>query len=282
MKSPAHGETFFMPKLIQFYRLVNVLSLDVVFGATVGALFFSKIFSVVIGPFELITLGCTVWVVYTADHLRDAKNLRHQASTDRHRFHQRHFKTLSKVLSGVIILNAFATVFIQKQVLLWGVVLAMAVCIYLVAHRSLKFLKEFFIATLYTCGVLLPSIVMTHEEINLSHYLLVFHFSLLALINLLLFSWFDRELDQQDRNHSFVTIVGEEVTRKIIWLLIVIQTLLTLLQIYWGQYPQAAILLGAAGMMFVVIMIFRKSLGHHDYYRFFGDAAFIIPILYLV
>jgi 4-hydroxybenzoate polyprenyltransferase len=271
-----------MSKLFQFYRIINVLSLDVVVGAVVSALFFSKIFSVVTGPFELIALGCTVWLVYTADHLRDAKNLKHQASTDRHRFHQRHYKTLSKVLLGVVALDAFATVFIQKEVLLWGVVLATAVGIYLVVHRSLKFLKEFFIATLYTCGIVLPSVAMTHQEINLIHYLLIFHFFILALINLLLFSWFDRELDQQDRHHSFVTITGEKVTGKIIWLLIVLQLLLTLLQIYWGQYLQAAILLGSAGLIFVVIMIFRKSFRHHDYYRFVGDAAFIIPILYLI
>ncbi len=251
-------------------------------GAVVSALFFSKIFSVVTGPFELIALGCTVWIIYTADHLRDAKNLKHQASTDRHRFHQRHYKTLSKILLGVVTLDAFATVFIQKEVLLWGVVLATAVGIYLVAHRSLKFLKEIFIATLYTCGIVLPSLAMTYEAIKLTHYLLIFHFFILALINLLLFSWFDRELDQQDRHHSFVTIVGENVTRKVIWLLIIIQSLLTLLQIYWGQDIQAAILLGAAGFIFALIIVFRKALRRHDYYRFFGDAAFFVPILYLI
>lgn len=271
-----------MSRIFRFYRLINVLSLDVVAGAIVGALFFSRIFSVVVRPYELIALGCTVWIIYTADHLRDAKNLKHRASTDRHQFHQLHYKILTKVLAGVIIVDAFAALLMKMEVLLWGIVLAAAVAVYLFMHRSLKFLKEIFIATLYTCGILLPSLSLTREDVNLMHYLIIFHFAILALINLLLFSWFDRELDQQDRQHSFVTIVGERITTIIIWLLIVVQSLLMLVQIYQGQNDRAAILLGMMGLLFVVIIIFNKPLGKNDYYRFLGDAVFIVPILYLL
>lgn len=271
-----------MSKIFQIYRLINVLSLDVVAGAIVGALFFSKLFSVVVRPYEMIALGCTVWIIYTADHLRDAKNLKHRASTDRHQFHQRHYKILTKVVAGVIIVDAFVTLFIQTEVLLWGMVLAAAVAVYLLIHQSLKFLKEIFIAALYTCGILLPSLSVTQEDVNLMDYLIIFHFAILALINLLLFAWFDRELDQQGRQHSFVTIVGERKTTIVIWLLIVIQSILMLLQVYHGQNNQAAILLGAMGLLFVVIMIFNRPLRQNDYFRFVGDAVFIVPILYLL
>jgi len=185
-------------------------------------------------------------------------------------------------LAGVIIVDTFAALFIKMEILLWGIALAAAVAVYLLMHRSLKFLKEIFIATLYTCGILLPSLSVTREDVNLMHYLIIFHFAILALINLLLFSWFDRELDQQDRQHSFVTMVGERITTIIIWLLIIVQSLLMLMQIYNGQNDRAAILLGMMGLLFVVIIIFNRPLGKNDYYRFVGDAVFIVPILYLL
>lgn len=271
-----------MFKVIQSYRILSVLSLDVVAGAIAGALFFAKIFSVVIRPCELIALGFTVWIIYTADHLRDAKSLDHRASTDRHHFHQVHYYKLIKVLVVIILLDAAAVVFIPTQVILWGVVLVTAVSVYLVVHRSLGFFKEVFVAMMYTGGIILPTLSMTRIDVNVIHYLLILHFSILALINLLMFSWFDRELDQRDRQQSFVTIIGERVTGKFIWLLVFIQLLLTLVQLYWRQYNWAALLLGTMGLMLFAIFLFRKSLEKQDYYRFLGDAVFIIPIFYLV
>src|SRR5688572_9142526 len=94
-----------MPGLIRFYRLMNILSIDVVAGATVSALFFAKIFDVQVRPFGLLALGVTVWAIYTLDHLRDAKKIRHEASTERHRFHQRHFKVLTVLLCAAVLID---------------------------------------------------------------------------------------------------------------------------------------------------------------------------------
>jgi hypothetical protein len=71
---------------------MNILSLDVVAGAVAGALFFGEILQVQLSFSVLTALGLTVWIIYTLDHLRDAKQILNVASTDRHRFHQEHFK----------------------------------------------------------------------------------------------------------------------------------------------------------------------------------------------
>ena len=271
-----------MLKAIRIYRVFNHLSLDVVVGAIVGALFFARIFSVVITSYALIALGLTVWIIYTADHLLDAKKLDQQASTERHKFHQQHFNTLIPVLSVIIILDAITIFFIQREVLGWGVVLAFIVFVYLVFHGSLKFLKEIFIAILYTCGVLLPSLSITRAGLNSAHYILIFQFSILALINLLMFSWFDREGDQRDMRYSFATVAGERNTKISICILLIIEGLLTALQWHLDELKIPALVLGLMGLMLLAIFVFRSIFARHDYYRYLGDAVFILPVIYLL
>jgi len=62
-------------KLGRIYQFINVLSLDVVAGAMVSALFFARIFKVQILPWGVLALGLTVWTIYTTDHLVDAKRV---------------------------------------------------------------------------------------------------------------------------------------------------------------------------------------------------------------
>lgn len=270
-----------MTDLIKSYRLLNALSLDVVVGALVCSLFFSRIFLVTLKTWELIALGFTVWIIYTADHLRDARKIQRQASTERHRFHQLHYKTLVTLTAVIIVLDAAAIFFVPRQVLIWGIALGALVSVYLFTHRLLRFFKEIFIAIMYTAGVLLPSLSVTEVEINASHYLLIVHFAVLALTNLLMFSWFDRAVDQHDLRHSFTTLVGERATRTTIWYLNIVQVLLVATQLLLGFYNLAVFLFFIMGLLLFVIFVFRKSFAMHDYYRLLGDAVFMVPIVYL-
>ncbi len=271
-----------MLRLTQSYRLLNALSFDVVAGAFACSLFFFRVFSVVIRPWELIALCLTVWIIYTTDHLRDSQDIQSRASTVRHQFHQRHYRTLLIVTVLVLILDVVVVIFIAKQVLIWGLVLAAFVLVYLLIHKSLRFFKEIFIAILYTSGVVLPSLSKTEIDLNASHYILILHFSILALINLLMFSWFDRELDLRDRQNSFTTLAGEKATRITIWFLLGVQVLLTLIQLHWGKHNGAVIFLCLMGLLLFVIFAWRKTFGYNDYYRLIGDAVFIVPIFYRV
>ena len=83
-----------MDTLIRFYRMCNLLSLDVAGGAVVCALFFSKLLSVTPYVQGMIALGLTVWVIYTADRLLDVRALKNAAASERHKFHQQYQKPL--------------------------------------------------------------------------------------------------------------------------------------------------------------------------------------------
>jgi hypothetical protein len=271
-----------MRNLLSYYRIFNILSLDIVAGSMLSALFFARIFDVVILPYGLIALGLTVWCIYTADHLRDAKNIKTKASTDRHRFHQKHFKTILIVLIVAVFINLVDIFFIRKQVLEWGLLLSISVCAYLIIQRYLRFLKEIFVAILYTCGVLLPSISVTSSQVSLHHLALIMQFALVALVNLLIFSWFDRVHDQKDKQTSFVMMLGEPITRSCIWTLLLLGLVLGILQFFINRYFFPSVILFSMNLILMIIFIFRNSLGKNDRYRMLGDAIFLIPILYLL
>ena len=69
--------------LSKAYRLINILSIDVVAGAVCSALFFARLLQVSLLPYGIISLALTVWIIYTADHLLDAKRVEGVATTRR-------------------------------------------------------------------------------------------------------------------------------------------------------------------------------------------------------
>ena len=74
-----------------FYKWFQVLSLDVALGAVATAMFVAKQLDVSPAPYAFTSLGITVWLIYTFDHLLDGQEIKGEALTYRHRYHQRYF-----------------------------------------------------------------------------------------------------------------------------------------------------------------------------------------------
>ncbi len=257
---------------------MNLLSLDIVFGAIFSALYFSDLLEVHILPYGLIALGLTVWIVYTADHLKDAFTIKHTAASDRHRYHQEHFKPLFIAMVIAITMDCIIILFMREPVLKWGIVLAVIVCLYLLVHRYLKILKELFVAALYTLGVLLPSISVSRKIISEPELLIFVMFGISAWVNLLLFSWFDRNDDENDDQQSFTTLSGERFTYFTIVGLTIFNIVLFIVILLLERLVVPAIIpimmtLTLCGLMFI----------HHSagkYFRILGDAVFYLPGFY--
>jgi hypothetical protein len=271
-----------MSALIRFYRLMNILSIDVVAGAVASALFFAKIFQVQVRPQGVLALALTVWAIYTLDHLRDAKKIRHQASTRRHRFHQRYFHVLTLLLGAVLIVDVVLVFYVKKKVFEWGIMLATVVGLYLLIQHSLRFLKEFFIALLYTCGVLLLSWPLSSLKINWIQYGVIIQFAIVAWINLIMFSWFDQEFDRQDRQNSFVTILGRKTTSLVLYCLMLSNFLLGGIQLFFQGVSSAVIILSLMNFTLLLVFHFRSTMAYNDRYRLVGDAVFLFPVFYLI
>jgi len=270
-----------MVKLFRAYRFINILSLDVAAGAVICALFFAKIFDVIILPYGVISLGLTVWIIYTADHLIDAQKVKRPASTERHRFHQRYFKTLFALLIIAVLIDATQLFFIRKTVFIVGLALALLITIYFLLQRYLRFLKELIGALLYTGGVLLIPWSVKNTSYDSVQIILITQFIITALINLLLFSWFDKNQDEQDQHSSFATTMGWDATKNFIIALFFLQAILAVVQFaIWEEKPVIIVVL--MNVLLLLIFINRKYFEAEDRYRLLGDAVFFVPLIYLL
>jgi hypothetical protein len=265
-------------KLTTFYRTINLLSIDVAAGAVCSSLLFAKILEVHILSYGLASLGLSVWIIYTTDHLLDARKIKTPAATERHRFHQRHFNLLLIFLGVAIIANGLIILFVRKPVLISGIIVASFVAIYLVLHRYLKFMKEFFIALFYTIGVLLPSVSVTPLAWNEWPWILIIQFFFTALINLILFSWFDFAKDLRDETVSFVTVVGERAGRIFLGIIFCIAFILAI----GFSSGSSQVVIFIMNAILLIVFIFPQYFAITDRFRLIGDSVFFIPLLYFL
>jgi hypothetical protein len=272
---------FEMNQAIRFYRLISILSMDVALGAACCAAWFAYHFDVHLRVYALICLGLTVWIIYTADHLMDALKLKTEASTTRHRFHQKHFKLLivAMLIAGIIDLSLLF--FIRAQVLYAGLGLSGVVLAYLLLNRWLNFLKEIVVAIVYCSGVLLPAISLKATPLTLADVLLIVLFFLTALINLLMFSWYETESDKRDGYNSFSIKFGTEFTHSLLSVLFIVQGMFILA--YWVISGEFLPLLLLFVMNCVLFMLFKtpENFRKSEKYRLWGDAVFLLPGLFL-
>ena len=155
------GFFILMKTILHIYRLLNYLSLDVACGAVVCATFFARILNVQLRLQGLASLGLTVWIIYTADHLLDAHRLKHEAASQRHRFHQRNFRMLLVIMVVAILVNLLLILFVRQPILNWGIGLLLIIMLYLALQQNLRAFKELVVALLYVAGVLLPAMSLT-------------------------------------------------------------------------------------------------------------------------
>lgn len=269
-----------MKEVFRFYRLLNLLSLDVAVGAVVGSFFFTRIYGVATSWPSLISLGLTVWMIYTADRLLDVRDLKEEAASERHRFHQRNQKKLKCGLVGVMIADITLIFFMPGEVIKHGMFLSVVVAVYILLQRKLHISKELLVASLYTAGVLLPA--WPEGRMSLTQYLPMLLFFLIAITNLIIFSWYEKENDLRDKQKSVATLVDEGTIRFMLNGLFV--TAFSISLYLFSQQVYRFMSLVFITMTIVLLLIFRytKFFASNDYYRLVGDAVFLIPIFYLL
>jgi len=273
-----------MGEVTKLYRLFNILSLDVAAGAVIASLFFAKFFGVVPSIPSLISLGLTVWVIYTADRLLDIRDIEGEAASERHHFHQLHQKKLVAWLVGILMINFGLIFFMPATILKHGVMLALVVAMYLFLRKRLHISKEFLVATLYTAGVLLPA--WPSYEMGSDDFLLIllfiFLFFLIALLNLIVFSWIEKMNDIRDKQRSLATIVDESSIRSVLIGLFVITFLICFFLVLQPAYQFIALIFFVMTVILLSIFLFKDFFVRNEYYRMAGDAVFFLPLLYLL
>jgi len=269
-----------MNEVIKFYRLFNLLSLDVALGAVVGSLFFAKIYGVAVSYPALVSLAVTVWMIYTVDRILDVQDIKGDAASERHRFHQQHQKKLKYAIGMVMIVDIVLIFFMPEEVIMHGIVLAGVVVVYILLRKKLHILKELLVAALYTTGVLLPA--WPDGLMSLIQYLPILLFFLLALTNLILFSWYEKDNDVRDKHNSVATLVDDATIRLISKGLFIITFTGSLYLFLQPVYHFMSLVFIAMAIVLFLLFKYTNFFAFRDYYRLAGDAIFLFPLLYLL
>ncbi|WNJ18105.1 hypothetical protein [Pontibacter sp. G13] len=272
--------------MTRVYELCRILSLDVVLGAVLSGAMVAHVVGVDMPWVWWWALPLSVWVIYTTDHLLDAYRLKDKAHTPRHLFHHRYFVPLA-VLWGIGLLLCLTVIPYFAPGWLWkfGMVMGVLVLIHLGlvtligARVSMVFTKEFGVGMIYSVGVWGGPMAKAWP-VGPEIWIGLGQFTLLALINLLVFSTYEYEIDKLDGHTSFVRAIGKSRAIQLMYVMGI-----TILVAGVGvsiQYPEPRIwemegtLLAMLAILFGVIAL-PDYFGASERYRSWADAIFLLP-----
>lgn len=276
--------------VLRFYRTLNFLNLDVVAGAVICSCFAEKVLQVT-EPTTLynICLGLSIWLIYTVDRLIDVSKKTQVEPSNRHLFHKKYKKILW--ICSLLVLLTEAWLAITKlpyPMLVFGLLMASAVAAYLITVNMLSytrgkwFQKEPLIALVYTLGVWGSKLWLCETVTWRTVVLVVLPFFLLALMNLLIFSYFETETDKQNRQRSLSTAIGSDTVGKIIMVLFALILTINLTMVRIEATPlYLMISVTRTAMAFILFGLFYRSefFYENERYRLLGDAVFLLPLV---
>lgn len=272
---------------IPLLHFVNTYSIWVALGSFSCYIFFCRLYGTASHWAVAAGLALGVWFIYTLDHLLDGLVLRDKANTLRHKKHfdQSGFMKNLLILVAVLLLllGFFVPSFYYRFITLLGVLTVIHFGInYLVPSRFKKlfFLKEVFIAFVVSLGIagsaLVGDIKVADQWSDLPFYIFLF----INLANILLFSYFDREVDEKTDTLSIASLYGDFLIRRIIYICLVVSVLLVVWEFTFGRLEFIFFLvLFAMQITLFFITLFSSYFQVNDRYRFYGDLIYVYPLL---
>ncbi len=274
--------------LTKFYQYVRAFSLDVVAGAAISARWIGNYFEADIDFSSILALSLTVWLIYTIDHLLDARKLKSKDAVFRHIIHQKNAPYIFGVVMLVAMILIFTVQHLKAELLWYGFILGLAVIGYLVFVHFIRkkpyWGKEWFISLVYATGICLPTFAqLEYIPLDLGYFWV--QLFLLASINLLLFNMFEYKADKMQGFNSFATVWGFDVTRRVILVLFLIFVII------WSSafllFPEYEILDYQAILIFMcsvlaIVLSKEVALKEEEWYRVLGDIVFVLPLIELI
>lgn len=264
------------------YRYFRWLSLDIVLGANVFLAFLGEIYQLSFSWHVYLALSCAVWLIYTVDHLVDAKAVANLSP--RRMFHLQYFDQLVIASSCVLVIGLINTLYLPVPLIRAGALLAAGCVVYLLTvylNRSL-WVKEVLVSVGYGLGIFLAPLVFSGHWNGHDLYLLG-QLILIALINLLIFSLYERKEDEDSGFGSLVVHLGDRSITTIGILLGVsfLSVLASVIMLPEDYLPIQLIYLLMTAVLSLLI-IFRSFFKHAERFRDLGDSIFYLPVLFLV
>lgn len=267
------------------YRYVNLLSVDVALGAGICACLTSLVLDSAPNTIVLIVLALVVWAIYTFDHLVDSQLGDVDSMTERHLYHRKHFRVLSKVLIGDLVVVLVLLFFLPYKTIVIGTIIGLLVLIYFLSIHVLDwkkvYHKEIMIGVVYCSGILIAP--LSSESVNIvwiDIYKLTPLF-FVVMTNLFLFSYRECRLDALSKFPSATQSIGERGTLKFIYLLCTLTGVnIGFLYLFEGELLASVYLVML--LMLLVLLRYETIPAVSRNYRIIGDGVFLVPILYFL
>lgn len=270
------------------YQYIRAFSLDVVAGAAISARWVGNYFEVNV-PFEaILALSVTVWLIYTLDHLLDARKIEPKKALLRHLLHYKNAPILFAMVVMMTIVLIFTVQYLSTQLFWYGMLLGSFVIAYLFfvhyVRKKPYWGKEWFIAVVYATGICLPTIAHMQSIPETLYYFWAMFF-LLASVNLLIFNMFEYRADVNFGFSSFATVKGHDYTRRVILLLLALFVILWSVSFIFIKDPnfldyQAMFIF--MGSVLSMVLSKETVLKEEEWYRVIGDIIFVLPVLELL
>lgn len=198
-------------------RVLQGLSLDVVAGGVGGGALAVFVTGAAVPAAWWFVLAAAIWVVYTVDHLADARRAGPGAANARHRLHARHAGWIAGV-AGAVAIAVIATAWtaLPMPVLVAGAGVGALVVVHLVGVRRSfprAFPKELSVAIVYGAGIWCGPLVLAARFDVWRGVALALHLAG-ALLYLMFYALCDRPVDAADGSPSIAVAWGSGAVRR--------------------------------------------------------------------
>lgn len=270
-----------LSKEVPLWALPTALSLDAPLVAVLWQGLFAASFGVTLLWYHPIILGLSVWLVYVADRLLDAKKLDlSQLHTVRHVLHAKYYRIFT--IAWVLIfgtVGVLALSFLTPREILLGAGIAAAVAAYAAGiHLKAKrpiFTKELQVGFVFGAGVTLS---VWAQTASFQLLLTTFLFAALCSLNCLLIAVWERRVDRAQQQPSLALTLPHLPI--LLPPTLILFSLSTLALTPFLPYPLTLSLSLAAALLWL-LNAYQEAFSRESL-RVLADVALLTPLVYLL
>lgn len=258
----------------------RALSLEITLGVLGAAAFAAHLTGIAMPVAWWLVLPATTWIVYSVDHLLDARRSKERPRSLRHRFHRDHARPVGAAVAGLAAATLVVASRLPGPVLVGGTALAAAILAHLARAQgpgSRYLPKELSAALLYTAGIWFAPLLLAPSIEPGLWFVVGIHF-IAAFLNLTTFALFERREDAADRHPSIVGFWGARRARRVVALLTGLGLVALVATALAGRVADASSL----AVLALLIVTPVTLLGREDFfaarlrYRIVGDGVFVL------
>ncbi len=220
---------------MRLFSFIRLFSLDIVAGALAALVFAATVMGVDLHHSYYLIMGITVWLIYTADHLMDGAKTHGKSESETSNFFYNYKIPIILVFLILLVLDFRLIVYrLDEKIVQFGMGPGIATILYLLMNRYYDgpqkwlFIKELWIAIIFTLAVWGGPIILAGDSLTLSQVLTLGSFGLIILSNVLIFTIYERDIDIRENNKSLVRDLGLKATVTIVLVSLTFSILSTL------------------------------------------------------